>query len=398
VFKGFDPAASWTKHPARTQTRATSIPGPVTSTIDSGDLNNDAVEQAVELLMMLRVLPQLPRDRAAGLHASEWSRLHSKSESAQYLGDLGELLSGDDHVTIKSALMSLLRVGESGFNLLTGNGAHQPVVVTDDGVARLFEHALHFSLYSKNSNLAQTQAKAHISSVLFLANCVLGPSRPCDNGEGHPFMRGVLRISSFSKLLQQQQGMPALIGVCGGSLDLDVDTRFFDKVDRPVGYGLRPKIPDDSEITWSWRRTMFGEDLMVQELGEPGSMLSMYKRLCQTGDIVWCSDLGGLWKEPESWARFAECLPGGLFGFDAAGESADKGTFDPDNGGTTDTTNAIVPVVHPDLKSAFRLPGHQVTNTLTPSWAGQPVSATSSSTQRRTSNSSSSCHRCRTRR
>ena len=164
VFKGFDPAASWTKHPARTQTGATSIPGPVTSTIDSGDLNNDAVEQAVELLMMLRVLPQLPRDRAAGLHASEWSRLHSKSESAQYPGDLGELLSGDDHVTIKSALMSLLRVGESGFSQLTGNGAHQPVVVTDDGVARLFEHALHFSLYSKNSNLAQTQAKAHVKT------------------------------------------------------------------------------------------------------------------------------------------------------------------------------------------------------------------------------------------
>jgi hypothetical protein len=140
------------------------MPGPVTSTIDSGGLNNDAVEYAVELLLMLRVLPQLPRDRAAALNASEWSRLHACSESAQYPGDLGELLSGGDHVTIQSALMSLLRVGESGFSQLTGNGAHQPVVVTDDGVARLFEHALHFSLYSKNSNLAQTQAKAHVKT------------------------------------------------------------------------------------------------------------------------------------------------------------------------------------------------------------------------------------------
>ena len=99
--------------------------------------------------------------------------------------------------------------------------------------------------------------------------------------------------------------------------------------------------------------TMFRDDLMAQELAEPGSMLSMYKQLCQTGDIVWCSDPGARWKEPESWARFAECLPEGVFGFDAAGESADKGTFDSDYGRTTDRTNSIVPVVHEDHDQDF---------------------------------------------
>ena len=120
----------------------------VLSTHPDATSGDEFLDLVVELLMLIRGLPNLACTREDAKSETDWhKKFRAKNVNAQYPGSLAGCLDLDGHEAILDALKVLLSLDHDAALKLTQNSELSPVVLTQDSVALLFEHALHASLH-----------------------------------------------------------------------------------------------------------------------------------------------------------------------------------------------------------------------------------------------------------